>query len=193
MTIAAMIVIATVIASPLAVNKQAFAATSSIAGSTMLKLTTTNAPVVIPLVKGLYDGKDILLITTEVSDKAMKDQIGNFTGSPVNYEPNLTKSQDIGNLWIFKNGVKGPGFMDFQASVVDSIPGDPGYTPLWKVSIVEWKTGVGVTPTILGFDDAIAQAASKGQITITPTKVIVNCPILQWGGNEDNTIPAAHI
>jgi hypothetical protein len=193
MTIAAMIVIATIIASPLAVNKQAFAATSSIAGSTMLKLTTTNAPVVIPLVKGLYDGKDILLITTEVSDKAMKDQIGNFTGSPVNYEPNLTKSQDIGNLWIFKNGVKGPGFMDFQASVVDSIPGDPGYTPLWKVSIVEWKTGVGVTPTILGFDDAIAQAASKGQITITPTKVIVNCPILQWGGNEDNTIPAAHI
>jgi hypothetical protein len=193
MTIAAMIVIATIIASPLAVNKQAFAATSSIAGSTMLKLTTTNAPVVIPLVKGLYDGKDILLITTEVSDKAMKDQIGNFTGSPVNYEPNLTKSQDIGNLWIFKNGVKGPGFMDFQASVVDSIPGDPSYTPLWKVSIVEWKTGVGVTPTILGFDDAIAQAASKGQITITPTKVIVNCPILQWGGNEDNTIPAAHI
>ena len=67
------------------------------------------------------------LITTEVSDKAMKDQIGNFTGSPVNYEPNLTKSQDIGNLWIFKNGVKGPGFMGFQASVVDSIPGDSQY------------------------------------------------------------------
>jgi len=177
----------------LAVNKQAFAATSSIAGSTMLKLTTPNAPVVIPLVKGLYDGKDILLITTEVSDNATKDQIGNFTGSPVNYEPNLTKSQDIGNLWIFKNGVKGPGFMDFQASVVDSIPGDPGYTPLWKVSIVEWKTGVGVTPTILGSDDAIAQAASKGQITITPTKVIVNCPILQWGGKKDNTLPAGHI
>ena len=57
----------------------------------MLKLTTAQAPVVIPLVKGLYDGKDLLLITTEVSDKAMKDQIGNFTGSPVNYEPNLTK------------------------------------------------------------------------------------------------------
>ena len=85
------------------------------AGPTMLKLTTPNAPVVIPLVKGLYDGKDILLITTEVSDKAMKDQIGNFTGYPVNYDPNLTKSQDIGNLWIFKNGVKGPGFMGYPS------------------------------------------------------------------------------
>ena len=195
-TMAAMIVIATIIAFPLAANKIAFAAVATItptAVPTMLKLTTAQAPVVIPLVKGLYDGKDILLITTEVSDKAMKDQIGNFTGSPVNYEPNLTKSQDIGNLWIFKNGVKGPGFMGFQASVVDSIPGDPHYTPLWKVSIVDWKTTSGTTPTILGSDDAIAQAAGKGQITITPTKVVVNCPILQWGGNEDNTIPAGHI
>ena len=124
-TIGAMIVIATIIAFPLAANKIAFAAVATItptAVPTMLKLTTAQAPVVIPLVKGLYDGKDILLITTEVSDKAMKDQIGNFTGSPVNYEPNLTKSQDIGNLWIFKNGVKGPGFMGFQASVVDSDP-----------------------------------------------------------------------
>ena len=194
-TIAAMIVIATIIASPLAVNKHAFAATTTpTAGPTMLKLTTPNAPVVIPLIKGLYDGKDILLITTEVSDKAMKDQIGNFTGFPVNYDANLTKiSQGIGNLWIFKNGVKGPGFMGFQASVVDSIPGDPGYTPLWKVSIVEWKTNSGITPTILGSDDAIAAAQTKGQITITPTNVVVNCPILQWGGNKDNTIPAGHI
>ena len=191
-TIAAMIVIASIIASPLVVNKYAFAATTTpTAGPTMLKLTTPNAPVVIPLIKALYDGKDILLITTEVSDKAMKDQIGNFTGYPVNYDPKLTKSQDIGNLWIFKNGVNGPGFMGFQASVVDSIPGDPGYTPLWKVSIVEWKTGI--TPTILGSDDAIAGAQTKGQITITPTNVVVNCPILQWGGNKDNTIPAGHI
>ena len=191
-TIAAMIVIATIIASPLAVNKHAFAAITSTAGPTMFKLTTPNAPVVIPLVKGLYDKKDILLINTEISDKTMKDQIGNFTGSPVNYDANLTKiSQGIGNLWIFKNGVKGPGFMGFQASVVDSIPGDPGYTPLWKVSIAEWKTGV--TPTLLGSDDAIAAAQTKGQITVTPTNVVVNCTILQWGGNKDNTIPAGHI
>ena len=194
-TIAAMIVIATIIASPLAANKVAFAAgapTLSAAGSSMLKLTTANASVVIPLLKGLYDGKDILLIT-KVSDKAMKDQVGNFTGFPVNYAANLTQSQDIGNLWIFKNGIKGSGLMGFQANVVNSIPGDPNYTPLWKVSIVEWKTTSGTASTILGSDDAIAQAASKGQITITPTKVVVNCPILQWGGNKDNTIPAGHI
>lgn len=55
------------------------------------------------------------------------------------------------------------------------------------------KTGNGITPTVLGSDDAIAAAASKNQITITPTNVVVNEPILQWGGNKDNTIHAGHI
>jgi hypothetical protein len=190
-TIGVVIVIATLIAVPLVTSKYALAAHTTNATSTMMKLTAPGSQVVIPLVKGLYDGKDIFLITTETSDKGVKDLIGNSTGSPVNFEPNLTKSQDLGNLWIFKNGVKGSGFMGFQASVVDSIPGDPGYTPLWKVSIVEWKKTS--TPTILGSDDAIAAAASKGQITITPTKAVVNCPILQWGGNKDNTIHPGHI
>ena len=136
-----------------------------------------------------------MFIITEVSDKTMRDQIGNFTGSPVNYEPNLTKSQDIGQLWIFKNGVKGPGLMGFQTNVLNSIPGDPHYTPLWKVNIVEWKTtGTNATtPTILGSDDIIANAVKKGQITVTPTNVVINCPVVQWGGNKDNTIPAGHI
>jgi hypothetical protein len=196
-TIAALFVFGTIMAFPLAISdKPAFAigtnsTTSGTAGTSMMKLTTTSAPVVIPLVKALYDSKGVMFIITEVSDKTMRDQIGNFTGSPVNYEPNLTKSQDIGQLWIFKNGVKGPGLMGFQTNVLNSIPGDPHYTPLWKVNIVEWKTTS--TPTILGSDDIIANAVSKGQITVTPTNIVINCPVVQWGGNKDNTIPAGHI
>lgn len=196
-TIAALVVFGIIIAFPLAISdKPAFAigtnsTTSGTAGTSMMKLTTTSAPVVIPLVKALYDSKGVMFIITEVSDKTMRDQIGNFTGSPVNYEPNLTKSQDIGQLWIFKNGVKGPGLMGFQTNVLNSIPGDPHYTPLWKVNIVEWKTTS--TPTILGSDDIIANAVSKGQITVTPTNIVINCPVVQWGGNKDNTIPAGHI
>jgi hypothetical protein len=196
-TIAALVVFGMIIAFPLAISdKPAFAigtnsTTSGTAGTSMMKLTTTSAPVVIPLVKALYDSKGVMFIITEISDKTMRDQIGNFTGSPVNYEPNLTKSQDIGQLWIFKNGVKGPGLMGFQTNVLNSIPGDPHYTPLWKVNIVEWKTAS--TPTILGSDDIIANAVKKGQITVTPTNVVINCPVVQWGGNKDNTIPAGHI
>ena len=195
-TIAALVVFGMIIAFPLAISdKPAFAigtnSTTSGTRAPMMKLTTTSAPVVLPLFKALYDSKGVMFIITEVSDKTMKDQIGNFTGSPVNYEPNLTKSQDIGQLWIFKNGVKGSGLMGFQTNVLNSIPGDPHYTPLWKVNIVEWKTTS--TPTILGSDDIIANAVKKGQITVTPTNVVINCPIVQWGGNKDNTIPAGHI
>jgi hypothetical protein len=196
-TIAALFVFGTIIAFPLAISdKLAFAigtnsTTSGTAGASIMKLTTTNAPVVLPLFKALYDSKGVMFIITEVSDKTMRDQIGNFTGSLVNYEPNLTKSQDIGQLWIFKNGVKGPGLMGFQTNVLNSIPGDPHYTPLWKVNIVEWKTTS--TPTILGSDDIIANAVKKGQITVTPTNVVINCPVVQWGGNKDNTILAGHI
>ena len=196
-TIAVLVVFGMIIAFPLAVtDKPAFAigtksTTGGKTGPSMMKLTTTSAPVVLPLFKALYDSKGVMFIITEVSDKTMKDQIGNFTGSPVNYEPNLTKSQDIGQLWIFKNGVKGSGLMGFQTNVLNSIPGDPHYTPLWKVNIVEWKTTS--TPTILGSDDIIANAVKKGQITVTPTNVVINCPIVQWGGNKDNTIPAGHI
>jgi hypothetical protein len=199
-TILALIVIATIIASPLAItDKVAFASdpkkksssSSAATTGTAVKLTAGKSPVVIPLMSGLYDGKPVSFITTEVSDKAMKDQMGNFTGSPVSYAPNLTKAQDIGDLWIFKNGVKGAGLMGFQVTVFNSIPGDPAYTPLWRVNFAEWKTTA--TPTILGSDGDIANATKTGQITVTPTKVVVNCPIVQWGGNEDNTIPAGHI
>ena len=199
-TIAALVVFGMIIAFPLAISdKPAFAigtnSTTSGTRAPMMKLTTTSEPVVLPLFKALYDSKGVMFIITEVSDKTMRDQIGNFTGSPVNYEPNLTKSQDIGQLWIFKNGVKGSGLMGFQTNVLNSIPGDTHYTPLWKVNIVDWKTtGTNATtPTILGSDDIIADAVKKGQITVTPTNVVINCPIVQWGGNKDNTIPAGHI
>ena len=110
----------------------------------------------------------------------------------------MTKSQDIGDLWVFKNGVKGTGLMGFQPNVFNSIPGDPKYTTLWRVNLVEWKTtgcanASTATPTILGSDDAIAAAASKDQLKITATSVVVNCPIVRWGGNKDNTIPPGHI
>ena len=86
----------------------------------------------------------------------------------------MTKSQDIGDLWIFKNGVKGVGLMGFQPNVFNSIPGDPKYTSLWRVNLVEWKTTDANCylhySRILGSDDAIANATSKGQIKITDYK-----------------------
>lgn len=173
-------------------------------GMKMQNLTRANIPLAIPLSKGLYDGKDVFFTTTEVSDSAQASSLSNYTKFHVTYAPALAKAppRSLGNIYVFKNGVNGTGPMGFQSDVFDSIPGDQGYTPLWKVNFVEWNNTAaaarsGVTnatqPRVLGSDDEIGDAASKGQITVTPTNIIVNCPIIQWGGNKDGTIPAGHM
>jgi len=159
----------------------------------VLKLSNANLPLVIPLVKGLYDGKDVFYITTEASDSTIANGLSTFTNFPVTFAPALGKAptSSLANIYAFKNGVKGGGVLGFQPNVVDSIPGQPNYSPLWKVNLVEWKDASNAT--ILGSESDIMNAFDAGKITITPTKVVVNCPIVQWSGNKDGTIPAGHM
>jgi hypothetical protein len=165
---------------------------STDAGS-VLKLSNANLPLVIPLVKGLYDGKDVFYITTEASDSATADAFTKFTNFPVTFAPALAKApaSSQANIYAFKNGVVGGGVLGFQPNVVDSIPGDAAYSPLWKVNLVEWKNPT--SATILGSESDIMNAFNAGKITIMPTTIVVNCPIIQWGGNNEGTIPAGHL
>jgi hypothetical protein len=159
----------------------------------VLKLSNANLPLVIPLVKGLYDGKDVYYITTEASDSTIASALSTFTNFPVTFAPALAKApaSSQANIYAFKNGVKGGGVLGFQPNVVDSIPGDPAYSPLWKINLVEWKDAT--TATVLGSEDDIMNAFNLGKITITPTTIVVNCPIVQWSGNKEGTILAGHM
>lgn len=161
--------------------------------SSVLRLSNANLPIVIPIVKGLYDGKDVYYITTEASDSMAASHLTNFTNFPVTYAPALAKTPPTAsaNIYLFKNGVKDIGIMGFQPQVVDSIPGEGKYSPLWRVNIVEWKDPS--VATILGSDNDILSAEAEGKLTVTPTNIVVNCPIVQWGGNNDGTIPAGHM
>ena len=159
----------------------------------VLKLSNANLPLVIPLVRGLYDGKDVFYISTEASDSDVAATLTKFTNFPVTFAPALAKTPDkaLAQIFVFKNGVKGSGVLGFQPNVVDSIPTDPNYSPLWKINFVEWKDPT--TATVLGSDDDIADAVKKGKVAVTQTNVVVNCPIIQWSGNKDGTIPAGHM
>ena len=182
-------------------NMSNHAMTSSMSSNTMtsqdlgsvLRLSNANLPIVIPLVRGLYDGKDVFYITTEASDAGAASTLTNFTNFPVTFAPALSKTPPgaSANIYLFKNGVKGDGIMGFQPQVVDSIPGEAKYSPLWRVNVVEWKDPT--TATILGSDDDVLAAESKGLVTVTATHLIVNCPIIQWSGNSEGTIPAGHM
>src|SRR5579872_1914514 len=159
----------------------------------VLKLSNANLPIVIPLVKGLYDGKNVYYITTEASDSTIASALGTFTNFPVTFAPALAKAPASAqaNIYAFKNGVRGGGVLGFQPNVVDSIPGELKYSPLWKINLVEWKDAS--TATVLGSDDDIMAAFNAGKITITPTTIVVNCPIVQWDGDREETIPAGHL
>jgi hypothetical protein len=159
----------------------------------VLKLSNANLPIVIPLVKGLYDGKNVYYITTEASDSTIASALSTFTNFPVTFAPALAKApaSSQANIYAFKNGVKGGGVLGFQPNVVDSIPGESKYSPLWKINLVEWKDAS--TATVLGSDDDIMAAFNAGKITITPTTIVVNCPIVQWDGDKEGIIPAGHL
>jgi hypothetical protein len=159
----------------------------------VLKLSNANLPLVIPLVRGLYDDKDVFYITTEVSDSDVAIALTKFTNFPVTFAPALAKTPAtaLAQIYVFKNGIAGSGVLGFQPNVVDSIPTESKYSPLWKINFVEWKDPT--TATVLGSDDDIADAATKGMITITPTNVVVNCPIVQWGGDKEGTVPAGNM
>jgi len=173
-------------------NTMQGAMTSSDLGS-VLKLSNANLPLVIPLVRGLYDGKDVFYITTEASNSDVAAALSKFTNFPVTFAPALAKTPDnaVAQIYVFKNGIKGSGVLGFQPNVVDSIPTESKYSPLWKINFVEWKDPA--TATVLGSDDDIAEAVTKGMVALAQTNVIVNCPIVQWSGDKEGTVPAGHM
>jgi plastocyanin len=147
-------------------------------------LTQTNIPVTLPLIRGYFGGSEVFYITTETSDKQVADHLTNITGSRVAYAPSLRNSppQSTSNIYEFKNGVKGTGPEGFQPNVADSQPGDLQYSPLWRINLVEWKHSA--TPRELRSESEILDAQKTGELTITPTDIVVNCPFIQWNGGS---------
>ncbi|HEX6294587.1 MAG TPA: hypothetical protein VFZ46_05480 [Nitrososphaeraceae archaeon] len=144
------------------------------------KLTETNIPKVLPLVRGFADGNEVFYITTEVSDKNLANYLSNLTNSRVVYTPALKYApvQSLANIYEFTNGIKGNGPEGFQPNVADSQPGDNNYSPLWKVNLVTWNNGV--TPRELTSEVDILNGLKNKELTIKPTDIIVNCPFVQW-------------
>src|SRR5262249_59199292 len=84
----------------------------------------------------------------------------------------VAPGNDVVPLYAATNGVAG------QHNVAgDTIaPGQTAYPPLWAITKVTWKAGV--TPRLLTSYAAIEKAARAGQVTLTKTTLVVNCPIV---------------
>ena len=74
--------------------------------------------------------------------------------------------------FFYNNGTSVPG----QRNVIDVKPGDPGYTDLWHVT----KVVVGASYVVNSLKSAsgIMSAAASNQVTLQPTNMFVNCPVV---------------
>ncbi len=156
----------------------------TLAHTLVQNLTKTNVPVTLPLTRGYVNGFEVFYLSTEASDKGLADHLTNFTHSRVSYTPALknTPPQSLGNIYVFGNGIKGIGPLGFQPNVADSQPGDPAYSPLWRINNVQWKQGV--SPLELKSEADVLSAQKSGALTVTPSDVVVNCPFVQWHGGS---------
>jgi hypothetical protein len=84
-------------------------------------------------------------------------------------------------MYQFKNGLKGPGQLGFQASIISSKL-DESYVPICRVSIVEWKEPA--SALVLETVSDINKKKSDSSIFVTLARPlsddhVVNCPLIE--------------
>lgn len=119
----------------------------------------------LPLFKAYTQGKVVYYTTFEASDPSIIRRIdGTFAA------PRLAKARDEGTDDFFNvtNGVRG------QEPVMGSPPGDPDYSPIWRLVQVSWKRSAR-KKLLTSEADVNAQAAN---LTTQVTSIRFNCPVL---------------
>ena len=142
----------------------------------------------VPPVFAYHDGAPIAFIHTEVSDPAIAQALEGMMGSPV---PTVASLADVPEesqwvVYVFTNGLvpdnTPTGPLGFQPDVFDSAPGDDTYTPLRQIVEVTW-TDESQARLLTAATD-IRTAADDGTLTLEPTAVVVNAPLLTWPGGQ---------
>jgi hypothetical protein len=144
---------------------------------------------VVPPVKGLYAGEEIHFIHTEASDPQVAGMLSEMMGSPVIVVRSLADvpSSALGNVFVFANGVQPDDEMErgplgFQPDVFDTVPGEPGYSPLRAVNIVTWQDEG--KARVLRSAEELEEAEAAGEVTVERPGAVVNMPIVEWPGGE---------
>lgn len=137
-----------------------------------------------PLVKGYYDGDELFFIHTEASDRQVASMLTEMMGPQVVLAPRLaeTPASLRAEVYVFQNGVEGMGPFGYQPDVFSSVPGTEGYSPLRAIHLVSWNADA--TPRELRSVEEVQEAASRGEITINESGVVVNMPVLVWPGGH---------
>ena|SRR5437588_2559580 len=114
---------------------------------------------------------------------------GFFRGRSVDYYDfgpiKLRPGNKLAPIWTVTNGAAG------QNNVIDTVPGQADYSPLWQLNKVTFKAGV--TPRLLKSKDQILAAQKAGDVTIQRTSTVVNCPVLGFGQKKVAGFSGGHV
>lgn len=158
---------------------------ASLAGCAQAPSLPDPERVQLPLLKGWFDGEVVLYVTTDVSHADVAAAMG------ANFAPRLAHALPAGPPQPSRRSSvdKVYAVTNFQqANVFASAPqpvgpssSDASYSPLWQMVKVTWQPGRG--PRELRAEEAVLDAAEKGDVVLEATPVVVNCPIMQRAGH----------
>jgi hypothetical protein len=150
--------------------------------TTVLPLAGTGQ-VSLPVLHGWFEGEEVFYITTDVSQADVAEAKG------ANFAPRLADALPAGpSVPGRRSSVdKVYAVINFQQdSVFASAPFPMGsasrdavYSPLWQMVKVTWASGK--VPRTLKSEEAVLAAVDSGLVTLEPTRVVLNCPIVHRG------------
>jgi hypothetical protein len=168
-------------------------ATSAVVLVTLVACGTAPAPIGpsekahLPLLRGWFEGQEVLYVTTDVSDADVaRAKHANYAPLLANALPDPQGSIPSGTRRLGATD-RVYGTTNFeQASVFASAPRPVGpanaytaYSPLWQLVEVTWVDTTQARS--LRSEEEVLDAQDKGQITLQVTRVVLNCPIIHRG------------
>jgi len=136
----------------------------------------------LPLQTGWYGGELVYYLTTDVSDAVVARDKG------ANFAPRLADAvlgaaaraagqrSAYDKVYALTNFAQPPVFASAPEPVGHS-NGDDAYSPLWRMVTVTWAAGRNAR--LLDSEEAVLAAADQGAVTLTETRVVLNCPIVR--------------
>jgi hypothetical protein len=120
------------------------------------------------------DGKTVYYIATDATPKMPADMIG---VPYVQSDEKLVGTSVVVDLFQFTNGINGSGPLGYQAGIGATNPTDSNYSPMWRISFIEWNDPS--KAKVLQTLNDITEMSKEKLITITPAingTHVVNCP-----------------
>jgi len=144
-----------------------------------------DAPVIMPMIDGYYEGKMVYFVHTEVSDSGMAEMMTRMINFPTLHVPELKNipEDQTAKVYVFTNGIPGSepyggGPFMFQIDVFDSIPGQGEYSQFRVPHLVTWNENA--KPRVLTSESDILKAEGNGELIIQKSDTVVNAPMVTW-------------